>query len=114
MIWINGVLAPAPSSLEIGVHRISRSERTSSGRMSMEIIAIKRAISLVYNIISGTELGAVLTALEATPFHTLRYPDPQGAERTTTVYVGDIKESAWHTVGGERFWTGVSINFIEQ
>ena len=114
MVWLNGVLIAEPSKIDIGIHRISRAERAASGRMSMEIIAIKRAISLEYNIISGAELGTILTALEAAPFHTLRYPDPQGAERTITVYVGDIKESAWHIVGGERFWTGVSINLIEQ
>ena len=114
MIWINGVLIPAPSELALGTRRLRQTDRTASGRLVINEIAIKKTVGLQYNIIAGSSLGIILTALEVSTFHTLRYPDPQGVERTITVAVEDIENSVWHTVGGERFWTGVSINFIEQ
>ena len=114
MIWLNGVQIADPSKLDIGVHRISRAQRTGSGKMTMEIIAIKRAITLEYEIIAGPALEAIMNNLESRVFHTLRYPDPQGTEKTITVYVGDISESAWYTVGGVRQWQGVKIGLIEQ
>ena len=114
MIWLNEVKIAEPTKLDIGVHRISRAERTSSGKMVMEIIAIKRAITLEYELIAGPDLEAILNNLESKVFHTLRYPDPQGGERTITVYVGDITESAWYIVDGKRYWQGVRIGLIEQ
>jgi len=114
MVWLNGVRIADPSKLDIGIHRISRAERTSSGRMTMEIVAIKRAVTLEYELISGSELEAILNNLESRVFHTLRYPDPQGGEKVITVYTGDISESAWYTVGGVRYWQGVRIGLIEQ
>ena len=114
MIWLNGVQIADPSKLDIGVHRISRAQRTGSGKMTMEIIAIKRSLSLEYELIAGPALEAIMNNLESRVFHTLRYPDPQGTEKTITVYVGDISESAWYTVGGVRQWQGVKIGLIEQ
>ena len=114
MLWLNGVQIADPSKLDIGVHRISRAERTSSGKMVMELIAIKRAVTLEYEIISGPALEAILNNLESRVFHALRYPDPQGTEKVIQVYTGDISESAWYTVGGVRQWQGVRLNLIEQ
>ncbi|MBT9174280.1 MAG: hypothetical protein DDT21_02693 [Syntrophomonadaceae bacterium] len=114
MIWLNAIRIADPSKLDIGIHRISKAQRTSSGRMLMEIVAIKRAITLEYELIAGPALEMILNQLESRVFHTLRYPDPQGGERTMTVYTGDITESAWYTVGGVRQWQGVRIGLIEQ
>ena len=115
LIWLNGVQIAEPSKLDIGVHRISRAERTSSGKMVMDIVAIKRAITLEYALIAGPALEAILNNLEPRVFHDLRYPDPQGTEKVIRVYTGDIAESAWYTdVDGVRNWQGVRIGLIEQ
>jgi hypothetical protein len=114
VIWLNGTLIAEPQKLDIGRHIISRANRSASGRMSKEIIAVKRAISIEYEIISGPALEAIINNLESRVFHILRYPDPQGTERTITVYTGDISMSAWYMVGGVRQWQGVTINLIEQ
>ena len=114
MVWLNGVLIAEPSKIDIGIHRISRAERAASGRMSMEIVAIKRALSLEYELIAGSSLNTIITALEAATFHTLRYPDAQGVERTITVYTGDIAMSVWYISGGVRQYKGVKIGLIEQ
>lgn len=114
MIWLNGTLLPEPSGLDIGIHDITRSERSSSGRMSQEFIARKRTVRIEYERITGTDLGAILSNLESRTFHTVRYPDPQGGERTITAYVGDRAVSAFHTISGERWWHGVTFTMIEQ
>lgn len=114
MIWLNGTLIAEPHKLDIGRHIISKANRSASGRMAKEIIAVKRAISIEYEIISGPALGAIIDNLGARVFHTLRYPDPQGTERTITVYTGDISMSAWYTADGVRQWQNVTINLIEQ
>jgi len=114
-VWLNNVIIAEPSKIDIGIHRISRAERSSSGRMSMDIIAIKRALSLEYSLIAGPSLEAILSNLESRTFHTLRYPDPQGTERTVTVYTGDISLGGWYTSAtGVRHWQSVKIGLIEQ
>ena len=114
MIWLNGILLPEPSGLDIGIHDITRSERSSSGRMSQEFIARKRTVSIEYERIIGTDIDAVLANLESRVFHTLRYPDPRGGERTITAYVGDRAMGAFYTIGGARWWQGVKFTMIEQ
>ena len=114
MIWLNNTLLPEPSAIEIGVYDITRSERSSSGRMSMEFIARKRTVSIEYERIIGADLDAILTNLQSRTFHALRYPDPQGVERTITAYVGDRTMSAFYTISGVRWWQGVKFTMIEQ
>ncbi|AVX31796.1 hypothetical protein CTH_2253 [Carboxydocella thermautotrophica] len=116
LVTINGRAIADPSDIEVGQYRISKAERTAAGKMMMEIIAIKRSVTLKYNLISEAALKTILDELESKTFHTLTYPDPQGSggAKTITVYVGDIKESAWQTVGGVRYWRDVSIGLVEQ
>ena len=113
MIWLNGILLPEPSALPIGVHDITRAGRVSSGLMNMEFIARKRTVTLEYALILDAELVAILDNLHSRVFHTLRYPDA-GGERTLTVYHGDRPYSAFHTVGGVRWWKDLKIALIER
>lgn len=114
LVTINGRAIADPSDIEVGQYRISKAERTAAGKMMMEIIAIKRSVTLKYNLIAETNLKVILDELESRTFHSLTYPDPQSGSKTITVYVGDIKENAWQTVGGVRYWRDVSIGLVEQ
>ena len=117
MITINGQSIATPSDMELGVFRISKAERTMTGKMVMEVIAIKRKVDLKWNFITEASLKQLLDILETATFHTLVYPDPQpiGGQRTMTVYPGDIKQGRF-IVGdaGIRFWTDVTLGLIEQ
>ncbi|WDU82267.1 DUF6711 family protein [Caloramator sp. Dgby_cultured_2] len=111
---INGITIKTPTDLKVGVFRITKSERTASGKMMMEIIAVKRRLDLRWEIISDTDLQTILNVLESKVFHTVVYPDPQKGENATiTAYVGDINMEAWQKIGN-RYWREVSIALIEQ
>ncbi len=112
---INGITIKTPSHFKVSMFRItSNAERTASGKMKMDIIAIKRRLDLRYELISETELKKILDALESRTFHTVVYPDPQRGENAQIVaYAGDINTDAWQKVGN-RYWRNVPIALIEQ
>lgn len=113
---INGVTIKTPMDLTVGVFRIaSEAERTASGLMVLDVIAIKRRLDLTYTIISDAELKAILDILEGGVFHSVTYPDPQGGEaKTITAYVGDINQGAFFRRNGVRYWKDVRLALIEQ
>ena len=111
---INGVTIKTPTELKVGVFRITKSERLASGKMAMEIIAIKRRLDMRWEIITDVELQKIMNTLESRVFHTVTYPDPQKGENATiTAYAGDINYDVWQKVGN-RYWKDVSIALIEQ
>lgn len=116
MITINGVTIASPTTLERGKFRVSRAERTASGAMQLEIVAIKHRLDLTWAKLADADYRVILDLLEAAAFHTVVYPDPQlaGGTRSIRAYVGDITDAAWHTVGGVRWWDHVRLALIEQ
>lgn len=111
---INGITIKTPTDLKVGVFRITKSERLASGKMTMEVIAIKRRLNLRWEIITDTELQKIMNTLECRVFHTVTYPDPQkGEDATITAYAGDINFDVWQKVGN-RYWRNVSISLVEQ
>lgn len=111
---INGINIQTPTDLKVGVFRITKSERAASGRMIMEIIAIKRRLDMRWELITDIELQKILNTLESRVFHTVVYPDPQKGENATiTAYAGDINTDIWQKVGS-RYWQNVSISLVEQ
>lgn len=114
-MYIDGVPIKTPTELKVGIYRLSKAERTASGKMVMEVIAIKRRLDLTWEIIADDDLSTILDVLESKVFHTVTYPDPQSGEsHTITAYVGDITQEAFQRRAGKRFWRNVSIALIEQ
>lgn len=114
MLKIAGVSVKAPTDLKIGRFDITKSSRTASGKMVMEVIATKRRVDVVWKMITDSELQTIIDTITANkPFFSLQYPDA-GGSKTMTCYVGDIVTSMWHTKNGIRYWEDVSIPFIEQ
>ena len=114
MLKIAGTTVKAPSDLKVGRFDISKSERASSGKMVMEIIATKRRVDVVWKMITDSELQTIIDTITANkPFFILEYPDA-GGSKTITCYSGDIVTSLWHTKNGVRYWEEVNIAFIEQ
>jgi hypothetical protein len=114
MLKIAGVSVKAPTDLKIGRFDITKSSRTASGKMVMEVIATKRRVDVVWKMITDSELQTIIDTITANkPFFSLQYPDA-GGSKTMTCYVGDIVTSLWHTKNGIRYWEDVSIPFIEQ
>lgn len=114
MLQIAGISVKTPSDLKIGRFDITKSSRTASGKMVMEVIATKRRVDVVWKMITDSELQTIIDTITANkPFFSLQYPDA-GGSKTMTCYVGDIVTSLWHTKNGIRYWEEVSIPFIEQ
>jgi len=114
MLKIAGVTVKTPSELKIGRFDLTKSNRTASGRMTMELIATKRRVDCVWRMVPDNELQKIIDTITANkPFFTLEYPDA-GGTKTMTCYAGDIVTSLWYTKNGVRFWEDVQISFIEQ
>lgn len=114
MLKIAGITVKAPTELKVGRFDLSKSGRTASGKMMMEIIATKRRVDVVWKMLKDSELQQILDLITANkPFFSLEYPDA-GGTKTMTCYAGDILTSLWHTKNGIRYWEEVSIAFIEQ
>ena len=114
MLKIAGVTVKTPSELKVGRFDLTKSNRTASGKMMMELIATKRRVDCVWRMVPDSELQKIINTISANkPFFSLEYPDV-GGQMTMTCYAGDIVTSLWHTKNGVRFWEEVSIGFIEQ
>jgi hypothetical protein len=114
MLKIAGVTVKTPSELKVGRFDITKSNRSASGKMMMEIIATKRRVDVVWKMLPDNELKIIIDTITANkPFFSLDYPDA-GGTKTMTCYAGDIVTSLWHTKNGIRYWEEVSIPFIEQ
>ena len=114
MLKIAGTTVKTPTELKIGRFDLSKSGRTASGKMVMDIIATKRRVDVVWKMLKDSELQQILDLITANkPFFTLTYPDA-GGSATMTCYAGDINTSLWHTKNGVRYWEEVSLAFIEQ
>jgi hypothetical protein len=114
MLKIAGVTVKTPNELKIGRFDLTKSNRTASGKMMMELIAIKRRVDCVWRMLPDNDLKLIVDAItDNKPFFSLEYPDV-GGQMTMTCYAGDIITSLWHTKNGVRYWEEVSIGFIEQ
>ena len=114
MLKIAGVSVKAPTDLKIGRFDLTKSGRTASGKMVMEVIATKRRVDVIWKMLTDSELEKIIDTITANkPFFSLEYPDA-GGSKTMICYAGDITTSLWHTKNGVRFWEDVQISFIEQ
>ncbi|MBE3590013.1 MAG: hypothetical protein IMW98_04200 [Firmicutes bacterium] len=114
LITIAGTPIVDPSEIKLGYFDLTKSSRTASGRMVMEIVATKRRLDLTWQKIADADLQAILDVIAAhKPFFVVTFPVP-GGTASMTAYVGDINTGLWYTVGGVRWWQDVSFALIEQ
>jgi hypothetical protein len=115
IIKIAGVQVARPAEVKVGRFDLTKANRTASGRMVMEVVrAGVRRVDVVWRYVPDADLQVILDLLAANkPFFTLEYPDA-GGQQTMVCYAGDINTTLWHTIGGVRRWSEVSISFIER
>ena len=114
MLKIAGTTVKTPTELKIGRFDLSKSGRTASGKMVMDIVATKRRVDVVWKMLPDSELKKILDVITANkPFFSLEYPDA-GGTKTMICYAGDINTTLWYTKNGIRYWEEISIPFIEQ
>lgn len=115
IIKVNGTQIKSPSTFKVGIFRLSKSGRLASGLMTMEIIAQKRRLDLTWEVISGSNLNAIIDILDSATFYSVEFPDPKinNFQNTLTMYVGDLNQELVKSVG-DRVWKDVTISLIEQ
>ena len=114
-LLIAGVAVAPPAEIKVSRFDLSKEPRRSaSGTMILEYIATKRRVDLTWKYLPDDDLRTLLNILAANkPFFQLTYPDA-GGQQSMTCYAGDIHTTLWHTVGGTRYWSEITIAFIEQ
>lgn len=114
-IRIAGVEVSRPAEVRVGRFDLTKSNRSASGRMVMEVVrAGIRRVDVTWRMLSDSDLRTILDVIAANkPFMQVEYPDA-GRQETMIAYTGDIIYSAWHTRNGVRYWEEITIPFIEQ
>lgn len=111
---INNTIIKTPTEFRIERYNLTKAGRLANGKMTMELIAKKRKFNLKYNVISGSDLNAILNEIDGNNlFFTFTYPDEHGNNSTATVYAGEIP-STLYRADGDKMWKDVEINLIEQ
>ena len=114
-IRIASVEVARPASVQVGRFDLTKSNRSASGRMVMEVVrAGIRRVDVTWRYLPDAELRQILDLIAANkPFVLFEYPDA-GRQEQMMAYTGDIAYGAWHTINGVRYWKEVSIPFIEE
>ncbi len=114
-IRIAGVEVSRPAEVRVGRFDLTKSNRSASGVMVMEVVrAGIRRVDVTWRMLSDSDLRTILDVIAANkPFMMVEYPDA-GGQQQMMAYTGDITYSAWHTRNGVRIWEEVSIPFIER
>lgn len=112
-----GLKFPAPNSYVYTMQPIDKADRTASGLMVIEKIAMKHTLQVTYNSLDGEQLSNILVTLEENRSGKLKFYNPvkKGID-TIDVYYG-----AGPPVGLLLFddelhaqrWNALTINFIE-
>jgi len=115
LIKIAGVEVARPAEVRVGRFDITKSERSASGRMVMEVVrAGIRRVDVTWRMLPDPDLKRILDLIAANkPFMLVEYPDV-GGQAQMMAYTGDIIYSAWHQRGGVRYWDEITIPFIEE
>ena len=99
ILTIGGKEMPAPSEMSVEMQEIGSSgERSASGRLVADRVAVKRRLKLKWAALAGDAAKALLSAADG--FFTATYPDPAtGAARSATF---SRPRARWAQCG----WTG--------
>lgn len=113
-IKFNGVDIAAPDSYSVAIQDINggESQRSASGLMIKDIVAVKRKIELNWTAISDSDTQKILQ-LASNNFFNVTYTDPQEGVVTKTFYSGDRTTTGITFKEGKIYW-GLKFNIIER
>lgn len=114
MIKINNETIPTPSTYNVGISDISKTDRNANGQMIIERVATKREVELGYHYLSEADLAGLLQKIDDV-FFTIDYPDPQtGNLNTGTFYVENRSAGAMDYLNGNIRWKEIQFSFTER
>lgn len=110
---LGGVLLKNPTSFKNSKYNLTKSGRVASGKMRMDIIAVKRKFELEYAVIPGDLYDLIDSILfSGNSFFSYEYVE-NGMVKTATVYAGQLEGQRYRT-DGCWYWKGVKFDLIEQ
>jgi hypothetical protein len=114
-IKINGQTFRQPDNAKVATYNLTKSGRTASGKMTMDLVAKKKKLFLEYKAISGRDMDKILSLIDgAEMFFTVTYYD-NGMPYEFCGYVGEIERTRFRSdYQGGWYWKDVSFNLIEQ
>ncbi len=112
-ITLNGTSIKQPNSFEVQKYKLTKAGRVASGKMTMEVIALKRKFLFQFEVLAGDDLKTILDILDTdTAFFTLGYKE-NGVVKSAVVYAGAISAQKFRT-DGKWYWKNVKFDLIEQ
>lgn len=112
-VAIDGVNVKQPSDVGVERYNLTKSGRVASGKMTMELIAKKRKLTIQYEVIGGIHLERLLSAIDSDAmFFPVTWQEMSNTY-TMTAYVGGIKYKRFRS-DGVWYWKNLTFDLIEQ
>ncbi len=112
-IWINDVeLSPMGRSLTIEDIEISREDRTASGRLVSDVIAVKKKFTINYSFITNEILEQLSNLYNASGTKILKIEQENGSTQEYRVRFRPFSRSRY-LIGKKWFWEGISLELEE-
>lgn len=115
MLTINGLPMPSPSVLKAEIFEIgSFGERTASGRLVADRVAVKRRLKLKWACLTPAQMGLLLGAV-GNVFFEAEYPDPEtGGMRAMTCRCKERTAGVMMIRNDQPVWTEVEMEWEER
>ena len=118
MLKIDGVAVKDPSVMTWGVSDLSSDEsgrNTNDGRMTKDIIALKRTLNCTWHELTRSEISQILKLVSGKPYVNVTYHDAENnREETREFYVGDRTAPVQIWIVRQKRYASLSFNFIER
>lgn len=116
VLLIAGVEVAPPAEIHVGRFDLTQTTRAASGRLVSEVIrAGVRRLTATWHTIPDPDLKEILDILAShKPFVAVEYEDAGEVGSMVAVVDGEIQYGMAHRIRGVRYWSEVSIPFIER
>lgn len=119
MMEINKIKVLEPSSFKVDFLELCERNRNAKGDTVKDVVAIKRILYCSWDALTQLEISVLLNAI-ASPFFTIKYPDPQEGIIEKMFEVGSrempmyANQLPMYGEGESYVWEGFTVNFIEK
>ena len=112
-IWrLNGEVIPEPSTLKVADLKLTRTERTASGRRVTDVIAFKLRVEMSFDTMTAAEMLVFSNAYHAVGSFAFTFPY-LGSSKTINVQVADDFQHEMLYASPES-WKGITIALEEE
>lgn len=114
VLKVNGSAVAAPSEMRVELVNVgSDGQRSVSGRLAVDRVAVKRRVRLKWAVLTSEQMGALIEAMEEIFFEVV-CPDPASGARAMTCRCADRAMGVLRIVGDEPIWTDVEMVWEER